>query len=62
MKPGLLPIESLPSLSQEPPDIRDQRPVLLSAFPVVSYRSGRPRSWPNSWLNTPMPPFSGSVV
>ena len=39
--------------------------VLFSAPPVlpdVSYRSGRPRSCPNSCANTPRPPFSGCIV
>jgi hypothetical protein len=31
-------------------------------LPLVSYSSGRPRSWANSWLKTPTPPFSGSMV
>ena len=26
------------------------------------YSSGRPRSWPNSWQKTPMPPSSGLMV
>ena len=41
------------------------QPVLFSAppvLPLVSYSSGRPRSWPNSCENTPTPPFSGSMV
>jgi hypothetical protein len=41
------------------------QPVPFSAppvLPLVSYSSGRPRSWPNSCEKTPTPPFYGSLV
>ncbi len=52
---------SLPVPSQEPDDISVQNPVEFSP-PLVSYSSGRPRSWPYSWAKTPSPPFSGWMV
>ena len=55
------PMSSVPSSIQEPEDISVQKPVPFSP-PEVSYRSGRPRSWPNSWVKTPTPPFSGWMV
>jgi len=47
--------------AQEPELISDQKPVEFSP-PTRSYRSGRPRSCPNSWAKTPTAPFSGSIV
>ena len=57
----LFPIVSFPSSIQEPDDISVQKPVPFSP-PAVSYRSGSPRSCPNSCVNTPTPPFSGWMV
>ncbi len=48
MSPGRSPMAFLPVPSQEPEDIRVQNPVEFSAELVVSYSSGRPRSWPYS--------------
>src|SRR5512142_2383702 len=55
------PISIVPLFIQEPEDSSVQKPVPFSP-PEVSYRSGRPRSWPNSCVNTPTPPFSGWMV
>ncbi len=57
---GFDPMSTVPSLPYEPDDMMVQKPVALS--PTESYRSGSPRSWPNSCENTPTPPFSGSIV
>jgi hypothetical protein len=59
---GRSPIAFGESEPQEPWLMIDQKDVLFSAAPVVSYRSGRPRSWPNSCAKTPTPPFSASIV
>ncbi len=64
---GSVPIPSLglPLEPYEPLEYSVQKPVEFSAppvLPLVSYRSGRPRSWPNSCAKTPTPPFSGSTV
>ena len=40
-----------------------QKPAAESCgSPAVSYSSGSPRSWENSWQNTPGSPSSGSCV
>ena len=58
---GVVPIASSPWLIHEPVAMTDQKAVPFSP-PFVSYRSGRPRSWPNSCAKTPRPPFSASIA
>jgi hypothetical protein len=43
----------------EPLAMRSQKSTSDSPSPEVSYRSGRPRSWPYSWAKTPTPASSG---
>jgi len=46
----------------DPADIRSQKSTSDSAAPLVSYRSGSPRSWPYSWETTPTPASSACMM
>jgi hypothetical protein len=37
-------------------------PSFAPGSPLVSYRSGSPRTWPNSWQKTPIVMSSPAVV